>query len=152
MYKLTNVPKKVKVITIYEDLPARKLEFDSPEIICLDTMSFNEELMQTPVAVNEDVYSGLERPPKIVRAVSRIGDMAMDVSTPIMRMPLSPRRLDYSPKECHRVKHVFAFEMLFDEFRLRESDTYNMACENQDGLLCRDCGASDMDHCHCHDF
>ena len=75
----------------------KKLVFDSPEIICLDTpdTSFNEKLMQTPVAVNEDVYSGLERAPKIVRAVSRIGDMAMDVSTTIMRRPLSPRRLDY---------------------------------------------------------
>lgn len=154
MDDLTNAPKKLKVITIYEDLPAKKLEFDSPEVICLDTpdTSFNEAIMQTPVAENEDVYCGLENAPKIVRAVSRIGDMSMDVSTPIMRRPLSPRRLDYSPKECHRVKHVFAFEMLFDEFRQREIDTYNMACENQEGLLCRDCGASVMDHCHCHAF
>ena len=105
MNDLTKAPKKVKVITIYEDLPVKKLEFDSPEIICLDTpdTSFNEELMQTPVAVNEYVYSGLERAPKIVRAVSRICDMAMDVSTPIMRRPLLPRRLDNSPKERHGI-------------------------------------------------
>ena len=47
---------------------------------------------------------------------------------------------------------MFAFELIFDGFRQREIDSHNMLCENYEGLLCRDCDASVMGHCHFHDF
>lgn len=145
---LTNAPKKIKLITIYddEDMPVKKLDFSSPEVICLDTPT-KEDNLSTPVtSPSVDIRAGLDRAPvKEQSAVSRIGDISSNEV-------ISPRRLDYSPKDCHRVKHVFAFELLLDEFRQREIDAHNMQCENQEGLICRECGLSAMEHCHCHSF